>query len=580
MLDIRRFRHEPEALKRALARRGDPALPSIVDEVGALDEERRREAIGEVNELKARPQRGVEADRRAQAGSGGDAEELIASMRALGDRIAELDDGRARRTRPAWRRSSSRCRTCPSTRCPRAARSQRGRCHVGRAARVRLHAEAPLGARRGARDPRPRPAARRSAARAFPCCGALGARLQRGLITWFLDVHTGEHGYTELRVPYLVTRETLTGTGQLPKFADESYQTERDDLWLIPTAEVPVTNLHRDEMLAGGGPPDASTRPTRRASAGRPAPRARTRAGCCACTSSTRWSWCATSAPSAAGRRWRSSRARRRRSWSAWGSTTARVLLATGDLGFSSAMTYDLEVWAPGVREVARGVELLDLHRLPGPAGQPALPPGARARSPSSSTRSTGRRWRCPAWWRRSWRPTRRRTGASSLPEVLRPYVGAGPPEPPPRAEPDPAQRRRAMIRIKWPVAFATLFVVLLGWYLVYTQQIVRALQGDAATAHRDLLRGAGRDWPTPIRPRRTTPSSASRPSSVESGVPLVLTGPGDTVLERREPPLRGRTSTRRRGRSGSAPTSGGSTRATRRWAIPSGAAHPLRRHA
>ena len=63
--------------------------------------------------------------------------------------------------------------------------------------------------------------------------------------------HIEEHGYTELRVPYLVTRDTLTGTGQLPKFSDESYLSERDDLWLIPTAEVPVTNLHRDEILDG-----------------------------------------------------------------------------------------------------------------------------------------------------------------------------------------------------------------------------------------------------------------------------------------------------------------------------------------
>ena len=65
----------------------------------------------------------------------------------------------------------------------------------------------------------------------------------------FLDVHTTEHGYTECRVPYLVTPDSTIATGQLPKFADESYCSERDDLWLVPTAEVPVTNLHRDELL-------------------------------------------------------------------------------------------------------------------------------------------------------------------------------------------------------------------------------------------------------------------------------------------------------------------------------------------
>ncbi len=83
----------------------------------------------------------------------------------------------------------------------------------------------------------------------FPVLRGAGARLQRVLIDWMLDLHTREHGYEELRVPYLVTAETLTGTGQLPKFAEESYLVARDGLWLIPTAEVPVTNLHRNEIL-------------------------------------------------------------------------------------------------------------------------------------------------------------------------------------------------------------------------------------------------------------------------------------------------------------------------------------------
>jgi seryl-tRNA synthetase len=78
--------------------------------------------------------------------------------------------------------------------------------------------------------------------------GAL-AELERALINFMLDVHTGEHGYTEVMVPYLVNEETMYGTGQLPKFKDELFVCERDDLYLIPTAEVPVTNLYRDEIL-------------------------------------------------------------------------------------------------------------------------------------------------------------------------------------------------------------------------------------------------------------------------------------------------------------------------------------------
>jgi len=90
MLDIRRFRHEPEDLKRALARRGDPELPGVVDEVGSLDEARRA-AIGEVNELKARRNEASKQIGEIKR-SGGDAQELIAAMRALGERIAELDE--------------------------------------------------------------------------------------------------------------------------------------------------------------------------------------------------------------------------------------------------------------------------------------------------------------------------------------------------------------------------------------------------------------------------------------------------------------------------------------------------------
>ena len=83
----------------------------------------------------------------------------------------------------------------------------------------------------------------------------LGARLQRALITWMLDVHVKEHGYLEIYPPFLVRRECLVGTGNLPKFADNLYRYEPDDLWMIPTAEVPVTNLHREEILPPGSLP-------------------------------------------------------------------------------------------------------------------------------------------------------------------------------------------------------------------------------------------------------------------------------------------------------------------------------------
>jgi seryl-tRNA synthetase len=91
-------------------------------------------------------------------------------------------------------------------------------------------------------------AAKISGAR-FSVLKGLGAKLERALISFMLDLHTTEHGYTEILPPYLVRRECMVGTGQLPKFEEDAYRTEPDDLFLVPTAEVPVTNLHRDEIL-------------------------------------------------------------------------------------------------------------------------------------------------------------------------------------------------------------------------------------------------------------------------------------------------------------------------------------------
>jgi seryl-tRNA synthetase len=80
----------------------------------------------------------------------------------------------------------------------------------------------------------------------------IGARLQRAIIAWMLDLHINQQGYTEIYPPYLVRTEMLVGTGQLPKFADNQYHDESSDLWLIPTAEVPLTNMHREEILDPG----------------------------------------------------------------------------------------------------------------------------------------------------------------------------------------------------------------------------------------------------------------------------------------------------------------------------------------
>jgi seryl-tRNA synthetase len=191
-----------------------------------------------------------------------------------------------------------------------------------------------------------------------------GAALERALISYMLDIHTGEHGYTEIIPPYLVNSASLFGTGQLPKFGDDLFHVENFDLYLVPTAEVPLTNLHRDETL------DESELPVRY----------------CAYTPCFR---------AEAGSHGRDVRGlirqhqfhkvelvhfvRPEESWDrleelcghaeavlqGLGLPYRVVTLATGDLGFSAAKTYDLEVWLPALdcyREISSCTNFTDFQ--------------------------------------------------------------------------------------------------------------------------------------------------------------------------------------------------------------------------
>jgi seryl-tRNA synthetase len=175
-----------------------------------------------------------------------------------------------------------------------------------------------------------------------------GARLIRALLNFFMDVHRDEHGYEEVWPPLLVNRATMTGTGQLPKFEDDAYVTKTDDLFLIPTAEVPVTNLYREEMLDASALPMGfvAYTPCFRREAGSHGKDTR---GLLRLHQFDKVELVRYSAPedSAAQHELLASHAEAvlRR----LGLPYRVVLLAAGDTGFASAKTYDLEVWAPGV---------------------------------------------------------------------------------------------------------------------------------------------------------------------------------------------------------------------------------------
>jgi seryl-tRNA synthetase len=182
----------------------------------------------------------------------------------------------------------------------------------------------------------------------FPVFRGLGARLGRALAAFMLDLHTREHGYVEVAVPYLVNRASLTGTGQLPKFEDDLYGFPVDDLFLIPTAEVPVTNLHRDEILDAAALPRGYVACTpcfrREAGAGGKDTRGLIRVHQFDKVELVRFC------------RPEDSDAEHLRLTGHAEAVLQRleipyrvVELAAGDTGFASARTYDLEVWAAGV---------------------------------------------------------------------------------------------------------------------------------------------------------------------------------------------------------------------------------------
>ena len=175
-----------------------------------------------------------------------------------------------------------------------------------------------------------------------------GAQLARALMSFFMDLHREEHGYEEVWPPLLVNRATMTGTGQLPKFEDDAYAVRGDDLFLIPTAEVPVTNLYRDEILDGSALPMAFVAYSRcfRREAGSAGKDTR---GVLRTHEFDKVELVRYTSPETSLEQLELLTRHAETALERLGIPYRRKLLAAGDTGFSSAKTYDLEAWAPGV---------------------------------------------------------------------------------------------------------------------------------------------------------------------------------------------------------------------------------------
>jgi seryl-tRNA synthetase len=181
----------------------------------------------------------------------------------------------------------------------------------------------------------------------FPLYVGLGARLERALINFMTDLHSREHGYTEVWPPYLVNHQTAQGTGQLPKFGEDMYEVPLDGLYLIPTAEVPVTNLLASEMLDGGELPIryVAYSPCFRREAGAHGKETR---GLTRVHQFDKVELVRFERPEDSAAALEELTGHAERVLQLLGLRYRVLLLAAGDLGFASAKTYDLEVWAPG----------------------------------------------------------------------------------------------------------------------------------------------------------------------------------------------------------------------------------------
>lgn len=246
MLDIKLVRTQPEAVIEGIAKRG---ITFPMEAFRKLDEERRRYLV-EVEQLKSQRNKVSKEVGRLKA-NGQDASAIIMEMQKVGEKIQQLDAS----VRDVEEKLNQLMLTIPNIPHPSVpvGKDERDNQVVRMWGEPRKFDFTPkshdeIGTALGIMDFER--AAKISSAR-FVVMRQWGARLERALFNFMLDVHTKEHGYTEIFPPFLVNRASMLGTGQLPKFEEDMFKAEPGDFYLIPTAEVPVTNLHRDEIIPG-----------------------------------------------------------------------------------------------------------------------------------------------------------------------------------------------------------------------------------------------------------------------------------------------------------------------------------------
>jgi seryl-tRNA synthetase len=343
MLDIRRLRETPETVKTLLAFRG-PGYEAMVDEVLAVDSQRR------ANETRWQHLQAERKNLSKQIGAlrakKGDSTALEEESKKLGAEMESIQAASA----TAEERQRDLLLSIPNTPHDEIPRGNDASANPV----LRTWGEPPkiadaedhvaIGERLGLFDPE---RAAKISGSGFICYTGQGARLERALISFLLDLHTRDHGYTEMSPPFLVNRATMTGTGQLPKFEADLFGVTDSDLFLIPTAEVPVTNFHRDEILSADQLPlkYAAYTPCFRREAGSTG---RDTRGLIRMHQFDKVELVKISTPEKSAAELESLTADAERVLQLLRLPYRVIELCGGDIGFGACRTYDIEVWAPG----------------------------------------------------------------------------------------------------------------------------------------------------------------------------------------------------------------------------------------
>ena len=417
MYDLAWFRANFDRIAERLQTRSNP--PNL-DGYRELDK-RRRAAIAEVEQLKARRnQESAEIAKLRREGV--DTSERQQQTRAIGERIAVLD-AEEKAAVESFGEMLAGIPNLPHESVP-VGSSEADNVEVRRVGEPRQFDFEPkahwdLGPELGILD---FDRATKVTGARFAVYWGLGAKLERALINFMLDVHGREHGYTEVLPPFMVNSASLFGTGQLPKFAQDLFKLENSDYWLIPTAEVPVTNLYRNETIEGDRLPVklCAYTPCFRSEAGSYGRDVR---GIIRQHQFQKVELVKFAHPEQSYDELEKLTADAEDILRRLGLPFRTVVLSTGDMGFSSAKTYDIEVWLPGqnaYKEISScsNYEAFQARRA-GIRFKNAKGKSEFAHTLNGSGLAVGRTWVAII------ENYQQKDGSVVVPEALRPYLGA-----------------------------------------------------------------------------------------------------------------------------------------------------------